>query len=196
MGESNPERAAESPPNEAERADARNEHAPGDGGSGATSPVAAEHSVIALLEAGTQDVHPPAKARDGATTAAAARLRTLDDWLRLGLAFVAETRFARRYSRELLALYRQVLTAQPALAGKALYAAVVTARLGGDAAQVDAVLRRAEQSFCEWPTEHPLRFKDVVSYLAVTEYLRDHQASPGTQTNMLNVVSRAIADTY
>ena len=196
MAETNPERAAESPPNESESGATWTERAPGDGGRGATDPVATERSAIALLEAGTQDVYSPARAKDRGTTATAARLRTLDDWLRLGVAYVAETRFARRYCREWLVSYEKMRAAQPDLTGKALYAAVVSERLGGSTAEVETILRRAEQSFCEWPTEHPLRFKDVVSYLVVTEYLRDHQASPGTQTNMLNVVARAIEETY
>lgn len=197
MAESDPERAEHGVQHqESVSAAAAAVHESRGAAPGPSSPLADEQSVMALLVGGTQDVHLSA---DSPAAEAAARLNPLSkarDWLRRAVEFVSETRFARRQSRELLALYERVLIDEPQLTGKALYAKVVNLRLGGDAQPTQQVLLRAEQSFCEWPAEHALRFRDLVSYIVVSEYLRDHRASPGTQTNMVDVVARMVPDSY
>jgi hypothetical protein len=108
-------------------------------------------------------------------------------WLRRG----TEKRFAKRRSRELLELYQRARGKEPELSGKALYAGVVI-QAGYDAKEAQGVVRRAEQSFCQWPAEHDLRFRDVVRYMVVTEYLRSHAGSVGIQSNVDTVVARVI----
>jgi hypothetical protein len=114
-------------------------------------------------------------------------------WLRVALDFIAEKRFASRRSRNLLQLYERIRIGAPQLKGKDLYARVVI-ESGLDPREAQGVLLRAEQSFCQWPTDHDLRFGDVVRYVVVTEYLRSHAASLGTHTNMGEVVARVVPE--
>jgi hypothetical protein len=104
---------------------------------------------------------------------------------------IGEKRFANRRSRELLELYQQARGREPLLSGKTLYVGVVM-QAGYDAKEAQAVVRRAEQSFCAWPAEHDLRFSDVVRYMVVTEYLRSHPGAVGIHTNVETVVARVI----
>lgn len=81
-----------------------------------------------------------------------------------------ERRYARSCCRELLTLHRRVRATQPELVGGDLYRKVVAARIGGDLSAADAVVRYAEQSYATWPVERTLTFRDVVHYLAVSEF--------------------------
>ncbi|MGH8133915.1 MAG: hypothetical protein ACRETP_11915 [Steroidobacteraceae bacterium] len=105
-----------------------------------------------------------------------------------------ETWYARRVSRELLRWYRQVRGEQPQLAGKALYQQVIMRRSKLELSAAIRIVWTAEQSFSVWPTDHDLRFRDVVMYVAIDEYLRSHEGYPGTQTTMAKVVARVIPD--
>jgi hypothetical protein len=82
---------------------------------------------------------------------------------------------------------------EPQLIGKALYQRIVIQRSGLDIHAAAGVLRRAEQSFCEWPSDRDLKFRDVVRYIVIEEYLRSH-ATIGTHTNLGKVVARVIPD--
>ena len=82
-----------------------------------------------------------------------------------------EARYAAQVSRELLKLYWIVMASHPGLERRETYQKVVMARTGADMDDAAAVLMRAEQSFAHWPTERDLTFRDVVHYLAVSEYL-------------------------
>ncbi len=54
------------------------------------------------------------------------------------------------------------------------------------------ILHHAGESFCSWPAWHDLRFRDVVQYVVVYEYLRSHKEKVGTQTRMGATVARII----
>jgi hypothetical protein len=105
---------------------------------------------------------------------------------------VTEKRYAKRASRSILDLYWQVRTAHPDMAGRALYAEVVAARTRSSPAAAHAILFRAEQSSAGWLTERDLAFRDVVAYLAFTEFLQSHPLHHGTRTNMRQVAARII----
>ena len=77
--------------------------------------------------------------------------------------------------------------------GKALYERIVIRRSGLDVKAAAGVLRRAEQSFCQWPSERELKFRDLVRYIVIEEYLRYHVAI-GTRTNLEYVVARVIPE--
>jgi len=94
--------------------------------------------------------------------------------------------------REMLALYRQVAAQHPGLAGTALYREVVAARTGKDAAMADAILRRAAESFSTWPADRDLNFRDVVHYLAFSEFMSAHPESRWVQADMRRVVQASI----
>src|ERR1700756_3750390 len=105
------------------------------------------------------------------------RRRPRAPWMRrvMGLAAFLlpwrERRYAVRISEELLKLYRLVVSGCSATARREIYRRVVMIRTGADADEARAILVRAERSFASWPANRELRFRDVVHYLAVSEYL-------------------------
>ena len=92
----------------------------------------------------------------------------------------------------MLGWFKRVRGEEPHLTGRPLYQQVIVRRsgLGDEAAR--RLVRRAYQSFCEWPVERKLRFRDVVHYVVVDEYLRSHLTNFGTHTYMGRVVARVI----
>jgi hypothetical protein len=121
------------------------------------------------------------------------------DWARrlLGPIFVGwrEKHHAARTSRELLKTYHAVAAAHPGLKPPELYRHIVMARMGGTRAAAEAVLARATESFATWPVERALRFRDVVHYLAVSDYLADNEdAAEWTRENLGRVVSSLVPE--
>ena len=95
----------------------------------------------------------------------------------------------------MLGWYKRVRGEEPHLTGRPLYQQVIVRRsgLGDEAAR--RLLRRAYQSFCEWPVERKLRFRDVVHYVVVDEYMRSQLTDfGGTYTDMRRVVASIIPD--
>jgi transposase-like protein len=106
-----------------------------------------------------------------------------------------EKHFAARTSRELLKLYESVSAARPGLTKPQLYRHIVMARVGGTLAAADAVLARATESFATWPVERALTFRDVVHYLAVSDYLATNaEAAEWTRENLGRVVARLVPE--
>ena len=137
-------------------------------------------SVAASPEATSQP--PPAK-----------RAWSMGKWFRLpGSQLVAEKLFAWHASRELLDLYKRIQLEEPQLTGRTLYERVVIRRSGLDVQAAVGVLRRAEESFCDWPSGSDLKFHDLVQYVVIDEYLRSHVGTVGTRTNMVKVVAGII----
>ena len=91
-----------------------------------------------------------------------------------GLLPWAEQRFARRVSNELLELYRTVSAKDARLRGRDLYRAIVMAHERDDPKSADALLDRTEESYATWPTRRAVKFRDVVHYIAVSEFLASH----------------------
>jgi hypothetical protein len=115
----------------------------------------------------------------------------------LGPLFVGwrEKQHAARTSRELLKIYHSVAAAHPGLKPPELYRHIVMARLGGTRAGADAILDRAAESFATWPVERALTFRDVVHYLAVSDYLATNEdAAEWTRENLGRVVSSLVPD--
>jgi hypothetical protein len=111
------------------------------------------------------------------------------------LGWVAEMWFAGKMSRQLRRLYERVREDEPELARMALYERVVSRWSGLDRRGAAGVLRGAEQSLCDWPSGRDLRFRELVQYIVIHEYLRSHAAALGTRTNMLRAVARVIPET-
>jgi hypothetical protein len=106
-----------------------------------------------------------------------------------------EKQHAAKTSRELLDLYRTVAAANPRLGKQELYRRIVMARLGGTVAAADAVLARAEQSFATWPVERALTFRDVVHYMAVSDYVATNEdAADWTRENLGRVVEKLVPE--
>jgi hypothetical protein len=115
-----------------------------------------------------------------------ARPRGLSAWLSAW----RERRSASRCCRDLLQLYRVVAARHPELGGDGLYRQVVAARIGGDGG-ASAVVRRATESYATWPVERALTFRDVVHYLAVSEFMASHSAS-SVYTGIRRIVDASI----
>jgi len=115
-------------------------------------------------------------------------------WILAIVAALAERRYARRASKELLELLRMVQTEQPELSGRALYQAVITRRLGANQKRAGEIVRRAEESFTDWPSERELRFRDVVHYQVFDEFTHSGPGRDNTRTNMGRVVARIIPE--
>jgi hypothetical protein len=105
---------------------------------------------------------------------------------------VAEKWYAWRTSREMLGWYQRVRGEQPQLTGKSLYQQIIVGRSGLDDEAARGVLRRANRRFCEWPFARKLRFRDVVHYVVIDEYLQSHITNLGTHTDIGRVVARLI----
>ena len=107
----------------------------------------------------------------------------------------AERRYAKEASEQLLELFWREQRERPELKGRPLYEAVAARRLGTNP-PISAVeiVKRAEESFADWPVEREVRFRDVVHYLIFHEYMRAGKARDGTKTNMGEVVARIIPE--
>lgn len=120
------------------------------------------------------------------------------NWLARNLGVLvahAERRYAKGASEELLELFRREQSAHPELKGRALYEAVIAHRLGPNASHSAAeIVRRAAESFADWPVERALTFRDVVHYQIFDEYMRRGEVSVGTRTNIGDAVARVIPE--
>jgi hypothetical protein len=107
----------------------------------------------------------------------------------------AERHYAKRASEQMLDLFHKERRVHPDLNGWALYEAVAARRLG-DKPRISAaeVVRRAEESFADWPVERAVRFRDVVHYMIFDEYVHSGKAREATRTNMGAVVARIIPE--
>ena len=115
-------------------------------------------------------------------------------WIAAIFSEIAERRYARRASTELLELFHRVRSELPELSGRALYQAVIARRLGANEKRAGEILRRAEESFTDWPVERELRFRHVVHYLIFEEYTHGGKAREGTRINMGVVVARIVPE--
>ncbi len=106
----------------------------------------------------------------------------------------AERSYAKQASAQLLELYRRERREHPDLTGRGLYQSVVARRLGNESHRAGEIIRRAEESFTDWPVERALKFRHVVHYLIFDEYMRVGQAREGTKINMGAVVARIIPE--
>lgn len=105
-----------------------------------------------------------------------------------------ERKAAAVTAREMLEIHRKISGAYPALKGNLLYRQVVVAYKGGGLPEADSVLRRAADSYARWPVERPLAFRDVVHYVAVTDYLATNVSANWTQENIGRQVARLVRD--
>jgi len=127
---------------------------------------------------------------DGELGGGAAKGSWLDSTLR-PLNFVAamrERRRIRRFCDESLKLYRQVEAQMPQASQSERYARFIELRSGATPSTVLTVMRRAAESFADWPNERPLNFRDVVQYLAVTDCLKIDIAVAGVRSRIVDFV--------
>jgi hypothetical protein len=106
----------------------------------------------------------------------------------------SERRYAMEASKQLLVLFRSKQRQHPDPSRRALYEAVIAERLGPETSKAAEVIRRAEESFTDWPVERELKLRHVVHYQIFNEHIRGSSARQGTQTNMGVVVARIIPE--
>jgi hypothetical protein len=107
----------------------------------------------------------------------------------------AERRYAKAASQQLLELFRREQREHPELKGRVLYEAVIARRLDSNATLSAAdIVRRAEESFADWPRDRELTFRDVVHYQIFDEYVRQAEVRVGTRTDFGAAVARIIPD--
>ena len=53
------------------------------------------------------------------------------------------------------------------------------------------LIDRAEESYCEWPAKHPLRYRDLVRYIVIDDLMRQ-SARDGVRANVASVVARVV----
>ena len=121
-------------------------------------------------------------------------------WLREALrpfnfiTVLRERRQIRRICSESLEIYRRVEREMPGASNLERYARVIGEQSGADPKAVQAVIRRAEESFATWPVERPLNFRDVVQYMAVTGGLKADIAVTGVRSAFVDLVFAIVAD--
>ena len=107
----------------------------------------------------------------------------------------AERRYAKSASRQLLELFWLEQREHPELKGRSLYEATIARRLGSNPPlSAVQVVRRAEESFVDWPRDRELKFRDVVHYQIFDEFMRHGEVRVGTRTNIGVAVARVIPD--
>lgn len=99
-----------------------------------------------------------------------------------------EGRQAARTSRELLFLYRKISANHPELDDRERYKLVVMARNNCDATTANVVLECAEESFSAWPVMRELTLCDVIHYLAVSEFIAQHDGEPWVRSDIRHMV--------
>ena len=108
------------------------------------------------------------------------------------LASWREWRFARRGARRAMDCRQRLIGQASGMGEREFYEAFVREYSGLDIPAARTVLRRAEASFAAWPNERDLIFRDIVQFLAISEYLASHPKRSGTTANMTIVISRII----
>ncbi len=107
----------------------------------------------------------------------------------------AERRYARQASLQLLDLYQQQRREHPELTSRALYEGVLAKRLRPEAGCTpELLIRRAEESFTDWPVERELRFRHVVHYLIFDEYIHSGKGRKRHKNQQGIVVSHVISE--
>jgi len=109
------------------------------------------------------------------------------------LLIVTEFWYARRASLRLLKVHDAIRREQPKQTKWARYQEVVVRWSGVDSDAARAVLRRAQQSVSDWEADRDLRFRDVVLYVIVDDYLRAHPERHGARSRMVRTVGRIVA---
>ena len=85
-----------------------------------------------------------------------------------------------------------MLARHAGLRGRDLYRQIVIARKRVDPDSADALLGQAEESYAMWPTPRALTFRDVVHFIAVSEFLGSHDDTPWIHENVRHEVETLI----
>lgn len=100
-----------------------------------------------------------------------------------------EQQFARRVTREMVNLRRQVLLERPEARGVELLRLVVMRRCMADAQAAQRLLDEADESFATWPTTRDIDFADVVHLIAVREFHAAYGKTRWINSNMGRIIA-------
>lgn len=100
--------------------------------------------------------------------------------------------FAWRTSRDWMRWHARVRREEAALERLVLYRRILMRRLDIDTRSAEAILRRARQSISAWDSDREITFRDVVLYVVVDEYLRDHAARLGAEARLERIVHAVV----
>jgi len=103
-----------------------------------------------------------------------------------------EFRFAKKTGLLALNRFQRLRMEKPELTGHALYNTFVCERNAIEPSAAREILQRAEASFAAWPNDRDLVFRDVVQYLAISEYLALYPKRGGTTVNMVRIITKII----
>jgi hypothetical protein len=95
--------------------------------------------------------------------------------LRRSRAIRRQSIIARVESAAMLELFRMTRQRHPELVGLELYRAIVALRLGCEAAQARAVVRRAEEEFAQWPVRREVTLRDVVRHIVIAHLIEPNE---------------------
>jgi hypothetical protein len=118
------------------------------------------------------------------------RLRTFRDFPTVIIA--SELWHAWRTSRQLCHWYRLTQRDQKKeLSRRCLYIQIMHRRSALSTDAAIELIDRAEESYCEWPTKRPLRYRDLVRYIVIDDLMRQ-SARGGVRANVAAVVARVV----
>lgn len=102
-----------------------------------------------------------------------------------------DRRFARSEWRRALKLHGEVSEERTELRGCALYQEVVRRCLGRHPEPATGIVQRADDSFATRPAARDVRFRDVVTYIVIHDFIRQGNGC-STTMSVQDVVSRVI----
>ena len=103
-----------------------------------------------------------------------------------------QRRAARLVSRDVLRHFRDLQQEGTVLDPGQSYALAVARHASSSDEDATAVLTAAQESFATWPVERPLRLRDVVQYLVVSQCLLEHGGQSGVCAQLTGIVAEEI----
>ena len=98
----------------------------------------------------------------------------------------------QRVSRRMLGRFRAIVRSKPRLDSTEAYRLLVQDHMHCDSRAADRILLGATQSFAVWPEDRDLQLRDVIHYVAVTEYLQHSAGSRGMRSDVQAVVNAMV----
>ena len=103
-----------------------------------------------------------------------------------------QRRAARLVSRDVLRHFRELQQEGAVLESEQTYALAVARHARASDEEATAVLAAAQESFATWPVERPLRLRDVVQYLVLSQCLLEHGGESGVCAQLTGIVAEEI----
>ncbi len=99
---------------------------------------------------------------------------------------------ARRVTSSMLKLYLIMSKEHSGIEKKELYLLVLTLHFNCSRDTAEELMRSAEESFAIWPVERKLRFRDLVHYVALIEWMASNKNNKWTHHSISEFVATRI----